>query len=382
MAIEKMNEISDFDEDIKAREALIREAEELDRSQSWNEAAPVILDLRKRWRRIRYWDSAYEDELAEKFDALIDEFYAKRKEEFQSIRKVKEELIERARTLSGSQNWKQTTDEMNELMKQWKAAGSAGKEIDDQLWEQFNQARQTFFDRKHEDWQQRQEKAGNARQLKEELIRQAAQLADSDHWQKTGEQFRKLMDQWKASGYAGREVDDQLWEQFNGYRQQFFDRRNEAYQQIHAEHQQKAQQKRELIQQAQQIAAKKEYNRANTDTMKQLNVDWKAIGNCGRELDDELWKEFRAAADDYFDGLKQANEQKHAQWLQRMQEARNRKQELIQSQQKQLRWMKNEMASLLSQTAVDEMAEDIADKEAFIQELEKEIAEINEKIGQ
>ena len=137
-----------------------------------------------------------------------------------------------------------------------------------------------------------------------------------------------------------------------------------------------------LIQQAQQIAAKKEYNRANTDTMKQLNVDWKAIGNCGRELDDELWKEFRAAADDYFDGLKQANEQKHAQWLQRMQEARNRKQELIQSQQKQLRWMKNEMASLLSQTAVDEMAEDIADKEAFIQELEKEIAEINEKIGQ
>ena len=65
-----------------------------------------------------------------------------------------------------------------------------------------------------------------------------------------------------------------------------------------------------------------------------------------------------------------------------MQEARNRKQELIQSQQKQLRWMKNEMASLLSQTAVDEMAEDIADKEAFIQELEKEIAEINEKIGQ
>ena len=102
MAIEKMNEISDFDEDIKAREALIREAEELDRSQSWNEAAPVILDLRKRWRRIHYWDSAYEDELAEKFDALIDEFYAKRKEEFQSIRKVKEELIERARTLSGS----------------------------------------------------------------------------------------------------------------------------------------------------------------------------------------------------------------------------------------------------------------------------------------
>ena len=64
-----------------------------------------------------------------------------------------------------------------------------------------------------------------------------------------------------------------------------------------------------------------------------------------------------------------------------MQEVRNRKMELIQSQQRQLKWMKNELPTLLSQTAADEMAEDIKDKEDFIQELEADLAEINEKLG-
>ena len=79
--------------------------------------------------------------------------------------------------------------------------------------------------------------------------------------------------------------------------------------------------------------------------------------------------------------VKQFNEQKHNDWIKRMQEVRNRKMELIQSQQRQLKWMKNELPTLLSQTAADEMAEDIKDKEEFIQELEADLAEINEKLG-
>ena len=51
----------------------------------------------ERWRRIQYWDSAYEETLAEEFDSYIDAFYAKRREFYQSAQKLKEELIEQAR---------------------------------------------------------------------------------------------------------------------------------------------------------------------------------------------------------------------------------------------------------------------------------------------
>ena len=116
MAMDDMNEVRDFDEDIKDRKALIEEAKQLDLSKNWSEIASAVMNLKKRWKRISYWESAYEDELADEFEKMIDAFYAKRNEGFQSIQKAKEELIERAQVLAKSENWNQATEEMNELL--------------------------------------------------------------------------------------------------------------------------------------------------------------------------------------------------------------------------------------------------------------------------
>ena len=70
MAMDEMNEVRDFDEDIKDRKALIEEAKQLDLSKEWNEVASAVMSLKKRWKRIYYWESAYEDELADEFDRM------------------------------------------------------------------------------------------------------------------------------------------------------------------------------------------------------------------------------------------------------------------------------------------------------------------------
>ena len=78
--------------------------------------------------------------------------------------------------------------------------------------------------------------------------------------------------------------------------------------------------------------------------------------------------------------MKAWNEEKHANWLQHMQEIRNRKAELIQNQKRQIEHMKQDMVGLLGQRAIDEMEEAIEDKKAFIEELEKEIADIDARL--
>ena len=88
-------------------------------------------------------------------------------------------LIKRAKELSTSEEWNKTTEEMNDLMLQWKAAGTAGKETDDALWEEFRNARQTFFDRRRDHWKNLREKFDSARKIKQDLIQQAAALEDS-----------------------------------------------------------------------------------------------------------------------------------------------------------------------------------------------------------
>ena len=104
------------------------------------------------------------------------------------------------------------------------------------------------------------------------------------------------------------------------------------------------------------------------------------VGSCGKEKEDQVWKVFRSIMDDYFAGLKAWNEEKHANWLQHMQEIRNRKAELIQNQKRQIEHMKQDMVGLLGQRAIDEMEEAIEDKKAFIEELEKEIADIDARL--
>lgn len=377
-----MLEVNDFDEDIRRREELIEEAKNIPADADWNEVMHQVNDLRRRWRRIQYWDSAYEETLAEEFDSYIDAFYAKRREFYQSAQKLKEELIEQARKVALSEEWNQATEEMNALMQQWKAAGSAGKETDDALWEQFNAARQQFFDRKHEHWEQLQGKFENARQVKENLIEQAAALEDSQEWQKTSEKFRKLMDEWKAVGSAGREHEDALWEKFNSSRQKFYERRNAHYDELHQVQGERYDAKKKLVAQAKEIADARSYTRENTKVMKDLGVEWKKVGSCGKEHEDQIWKEFRSIMDEYFDGLKQWNEQRHSQWRQRMQDARARKLELIQNQKRQIQHMKEEMVGLLGQRAIDDMQDRIDEKEDFIEQLEAEVADIDRSLNE
>lgn len=379
---DEMYEVEDFDEDIKRRQELIEEAKSIPTDAKWNDVFRQISDLKKKWKRIQYWESDYEDQLAEEFDSYIDVFYQKRREGYESNKAIKQELIDRANEILKSDNLNQATEEMNELMAQWKASGSAGKETDDALWEAFNAARQKFFDKKHDYWENLQSKFDNAKQVKKELIEEAKTLVDSEDFAKTSAKFRELMDKWKAVGSAGKQHENKLWDEFNEVRQKFYDRRNAYYEELHGKQDENYNAKKALSDQAKEIADKKEYTRENTAAMKKLGADWKTIGNCGKDKEDEIWKEFRSIMDAYFEGLKEWNEQKHQQWRQKMIDARNRKQDMIQNQRRQIKRLQNDIVGLIGERAIKETEEEIAEKEEFIKELEADLEDIEKTLAE
>ena len=49
---DEMYEVSDYDEDIQQREALIAEAEQIDGDAEWDVIARAIADLRRKWKQI------------------------------------------------------------------------------------------------------------------------------------------------------------------------------------------------------------------------------------------------------------------------------------------------------------------------------------------
>lgn len=377
---DELYEVHDLDEDIQRREALIEEVKSIPEEAEWKDVFSKIADLKRKWKQIPYWESAYEDKLGEEFDHYMDHFYAKRREGLEKVQDIKKDLIAQAKALCDEENLNQATEKVNELMAQWKLAGSAGRDVDDALWDEFNAARQAFFDRKHQYWEDMQERFSNARRIKEELIKKAEELKDSTDWQKTSEKFRDLMKEWKDAGSAGRDFEDQLWNQFNSIRQKFYDQRGAHYEELHEVQNQHYEAKKALSEQAQEIVNKEEYTREHTETMKKLGVEWKNIGSCGKDKEDEIWKEFRSSMDRYFDGLKKFNEQKHAQWRQRMMDARSRKQELLQKQKRQIQRMQEDIIGLIGERAIQETEEQIEEKKEFIKQLEEELADIEKTL--
>lgn len=371
----------DMDEDIKKKEALVAEAESIQEFDNAQEANRHINQLRKKWRQVHYWESEYEEDLKNRFEAALDVFYTKYREAEKESEAAKRELIEKAKDLVKSENLKQATKEQQDLLEEWKKIASAGKDLDDALWNEFQTARQAFYDRKQEAWETMHENFEKAKEVKKDLIQKAKELEESSEWKKTSEKFRTLMTEWREAGFAGKEENDNLWEEFNTSRQKFYSRRNAFYDSLHEQQNANLKEKQALIEQARAIKDSEDYSRENTATMKALTITWKSIGSCGKNKDDKIWAEFREINDIYFDGLGKANAQRIQQRQDRMKEARQRKADLINNQKKQISRLQESMYGLVSEQEMKDIEKQIAQKEEFIQELEAQIEDIDEKIN-
>ncbi|MGA7204787.1 MAG: DUF349 domain-containing protein [Specibacter sp.] len=143
---------------------------------------------------------------------------------------AREAIVAEAETIAGEDPtailWKVSSARMNELFEAWKHAQKSGMRLgratEEQLWKRFRSAR-TIFDRHRRAYfSQLDNNNASAKNAKEALIAAAEELATSTEWGYAAGEYRKLMDQWKASPRASRKDDDALWNRFRGAQDKFF----------------------------------------------------------------------------------------------------------------------------------------------------------------
>ncbi len=128
--------------------------------------------------------------------------------------------------------WKTSSARMNELFENWKAAQKSGVRLgrsnEDALWKRFRSAR-TLFDRHRRAYfSQLDSNNSAAKAAKEKLIAEAEALSASTDWGFAAGEYRRLMDQWKATPRASRKDDDALWARFRAAQDVFFGNRQAA----------------------------------------------------------------------------------------------------------------------------------------------------------
>ena len=199
------------------KEKLVAEAERLAESNDWRNGANRLRELLDQWKALPRIDRASDDALWRRFSTARTAYTRRRKTHFAELNEkragaqtIKEQLATEAEQLANSTDWGATAGRYRDLMRQWKAAGPAPKDIDDALWKRFRGAQDVFFAARDEaNAAVDAEFAANA-EVKEQLLVEAEALlpqiqAGGDSLAAAKAAFRDLAERWDAAGKVPRD---------------------------------------------------------------------------------------------------------------------------------------------------------------------------------
>lgn len=378
---EKRNALADLEADILEKESICSQAECLSYSEDWKGTSAKYDELLNEWKKIYNWGTPKEQQLWQQFQSAKTSFYERRANNRAKNKLAKQNIVSEAKGLESSTDWKSAGQAYKDLFERWKSIGSAGKADDDYLWSEFHSARQTFYDRRSKHFDEVNEQRAKNSQVKQALIAEARNAAQySTEWKCTGDKLKELMDRWKAVGSAGRDTDNSLWNEFNGIRQSFFERRRLYYEEQDRIFQANAAEKSRIVQEASSIASRCDYSAQSTERMKELDQAWKSIGSAGREQNAQLWSLFQSAKDSFWSGKRSYSEQRQQERRQKLYDAIERKRMQIFNLEQQISALQFKMSGMRNQEYIDNMLRWIDEKEAKIRELEMAIQDMERKL--
>jgi hypothetical protein len=222
--------------------------------------------------------------LAEKLDALavlaekrVDEDRAAKAEARERAATRKQELVAEAEQIAAeSTQWKAAGDRLRDILEEWKTIKGVDRKTDSELWKRYAAARDAFTRRRGTHFAGLDAQRKQAQGVKETLVTEAEELADSTDWGPTASRLKQLMSEWKAAGRASREAEERLWAQFRAAQDKFFSRRSEVFAERDAEYRENQEKKEALLAEAEAIDVSDP--KAAQSRMRAIQSRWEAVG--------------------------------------------------------------------------------------------------------
>ena len=196
-------------ENLEKKQALIAQlkdinVEKIKGNKQCEEATEKVQTIQQEWRMIGFAPKKQNQVIYEEYRLLCDEFFKSKtsyykgmRDEFAENLKKKRQLVEAAEALKSSTDWKETTDKLVELQKQWKAIGPVARKYSDELWKMFTSACDTFFEAKRIATKEAREAFAQKRaEAKERWTKKVDQLNDR---QKLVKMYENLVQEIKTA---------------------------------------------------------------------------------------------------------------------------------------------------------------------------------------
>ena len=368
------NAVEVMENQLLHKKELCREAEEIGKNSENDADEERLAAIRNELEDMINWQTPKDAEYVKRL-GLAEEAFQRRIGYIRTNRKDKEDILKQAEALKEVTNFKEAKRAMRRLRSDLSEISSAGAQADEEFWDAFNKLDRDLRDRETEYFSNLDQRREEAKAIKEEIIAKARELTSGvTNWKDATAKLNGLFDSWKSAGSAGRDLDEELWPQFNELRQKFFEERQKFFDERNAQFKASVEKKNALIAEAKEIVEKSDLSKAITDRMKELDKEWRSAGYSGKEDNDRLWDEFTKIKDMFWGAKRDAANK-------RFQAQVDAKQAELDAARKQLEDLQYRLTLDVVPVLKEDLERNVYLKEEAIRKLEAELEELKARLN-
>lgn len=223
-------------ENLEAKTAICEQIENINTDalksfKEWEDMNKEVMALQEKWKTIGFAPKKYNVKIFERFRAACDAYFNKKSAFYKSVKEgmeknleLKKSLCEKAEALKDNTDWKETTEKLIALQKEWKKVGPVARKHSDAIWKRFITACDYFFDQKNKNVSSQKSVEQTNLAAKKALIEKVNALDESLSHDEALAQLKGFMAEWNSIGFVPFKEKDKVYKEYHAAIDKQFDR--------------------------------------------------------------------------------------------------------------------------------------------------------------
>lgn len=237
----------DFKHNLEEKQKIVVRAEALAVEQDLEKAFRELQTLHKIWKEdIGPVGKEHREAIWERFSSATKVMHQRRQDYFKNLDKIyeqnlviKNEIIASISKIASEiatnhRALQQQIKEIEALRTTFFNAGKVPQKVNEKTWSTFKEAVRNFNRNKNAFYKNLKKGQQENLDKKRALLELAVSLKDSEEWQSTTPEMKRIQNEWKKIGHVPRKYSDKIWNEFKNACNHYFDRlhalKNEAHQ--------------------------------------------------------------------------------------------------------------------------------------------------------
>ena len=189
--------------------------------KDWEEKTEELIKIQQAWKAIGFAPRKMNVKIYERYRTACDTFFAKKsdfykviKEELNTNLEKKKALVAQVEALKDDSNWKETTQKMIAIQKEWKAIGSVPRKQSDFVWKQFIAACDYFFEQKEKNFSSLKTVEHENLDKKNELILKIENFKRTEDLSDSVAALKELVAEWNTIGHVPFKEKDKIYKRY------------------------------------------------------------------------------------------------------------------------------------------------------------------------